>query len=223
MLNELLTKANLNEFPKDIVRLKSNIRSVDLSVNKLRSVPAFVGQFSCLRHLSLNNNRINEIAPEIGTLSKLETLSLNSNQLVSLPSSISQLKNLRNVSLSDNKLRSFPTVFCDLTHLDFLDLSRNNISEVPDGVKSLHVSELNLNQNQVSVLSEELARCPRLKILRLEENCIQLNVFPTKILTDSQVSVLTIDGNLFEMKAFHNLQGYEQYMERYTATKKKIT
>ena len=30
-------------------------------------------------------------------------------------------------------------------------------------------------------------------------------------------------GNLFENKAFQNLDGYEHYLERYTATKKKFT
>jgi len=135
---------------------------------------------------------------------------------------MSLLNNLRSLSLCDNLLTSFPLVLCRLKVLDVLDLSRNKIREIPDGVECLQVSELNLNQNQVSTISESVASCPRLKVLRVEENCLQLSSIPAKLLIESQVSLLAIDGNLFELRDFHDAEGYEQYMERYTATKKKI-
>lgn len=126
------------------------------------------------------------------------------------------------VNLSDNCLTEFPLVFCGLKHLDVLDLSHNKLSRVPDGVSGLHVTELNLNQNQISSLSDKLADCPRLKTLRIEENCLQLEAIHKRILTDSKISVLAVEGNLFEMKKFPDLDGYDQYMERYTAVKKKM-
>lgn len=75
---------------------------------------------------------------------------------------------------------------------------------------------------QISTLSPEVSRAPRLKVLRLEENCLELSSIPPSILSDSQVSLLSVEGNLFEVKTLRDLEGYDKYMERFTATKKKF-
>ena len=62
---------------------------------------------------------------------------------------------------------------------------------------------------QISHLSERVAECPRLKVLRLEENCLELVSFTPRILKESSIALLAIEGNLFDMKAFHNLEGYD--------------
>lgn len=126
------------------------------------------------------------------------------------------------VNLWGNQLSEFPLVFCGLKHLDVLDLSHNRLTLVPDGAAELHVTELNLNQNQIAAISERLADCPRLKTLRLEENCLQIGAIHRRILEESKVSVLALEGNLFEMKQFPDLDGYDKYMGRYTAVKKKM-
>lgn len=217
-----LPNSNLKEFPRELYLIEGVLRTVDLSGNKLSSIPAAISKFEQLKHLTLTNNRIAFLPDSLCKLKKLETLSLGSNHLSRLPETLSQLSNLRNVNLSDNRLAAFPHCFCGLKHLDVLDLSRNRISEVPDFVGDLHATELNLNQNQVSMISESIANCPRLKVLRLEENCLQINSIPTQLLSSSNVSLLAVEGNLFELKDFQEKEGYETYMERYTATKKKM-
>ncbi|XP_067119917.1 leucine-rich repeat-containing protein 57-like [Centruroides vittatus] len=216
-----LCNCDLSEFPRDLFSLKT-LRTLDISGNKISNIPSNVGLFVHLKHLTANNNKISQLPKEIGNLTKLESLSLNGNRLTALPSTLSQLKNLRTVSISNNHLTKFPVVFCDLPHLDMLDLSHNKITEVPDDLQNLFVAELNMNQNQLSELPEAIALCPRLKVLRVEENCLQLSAISLKILTDSLISLLAVDGNLFELKDLHNMEGYEKYMERYTATKKKM-
>lgn len=89
----------------------------------------------------------------MGKLRKLETLVLNSNQLTQLPASFSQLKALRTLSLSANQFREFPSSLGSLRQLDVLDLSKNRIQAIPDEVSELQAIEINLNQNQVSVLT----------------------------------------------------------------------
>lgn len=79
-----------------------------------------------------------------------------------------------------------------------------------------------MNQNQVSEISSAISGCPRLRTLRLEENCLQLTSIPRSILIDSKVSNMTLDGNLFEMKQISEIDGYDKYMERFTAVKKKL-
>lgn len=62
---------------------------------------------------------------------------------------------------------------------------------------------------QVSRLPESLADCPRLKVLRLEENCLDVTAFTPRIMRDSQISLFAVEGNVFDMKTFHNVEGYE--------------
>jgi Leucine-rich repeat (LRR) protein len=109
-----------------------------------------------------------------------------------------------------------------MKNLDILDLSRNKLQFVPPEVKTLRVTELNMNQNQISSLPVELAECAKLKTLRLEENCLQVTAFHPRILKESVISNILYDGNLFNSKQFSEIEGYDQYMERYTAVKKKM-
>ena len=63
---------------------------------------------------------------------------------------------------------------------------------------------------QISSISESIADCPRLKVLRLEENCLQIAALTPKILEESSVSLLAMEGNLFDMKQLHDAPGYEK-------------
>ncbi|KAI2797880.1 Leucine-rich repeat-containing protein 57 [Blomia tropicalis] len=217
-----LSNAKLAEIPPELFRLKS-LRSIDLSSNKLKEIPPTFGMFTNLRTLMLNANQLTKLPEEIGQLSKLETISLSGNLLESIPSSFINLRSLRRVELSNNCIKKFPTnELANLRQLDFLDLSNNKIGIIPSGVDSIYASEINLNGNQLTKIDDDLARCPRLKVLRMEENCLQLNEITRKLLADSNISLLAVDGNLFQMKQLHDEPDYEKYMERYTATKKKL-
>ncbi|KAK2705511.1 hypothetical protein QYM36_015785 [Artemia franciscana] len=68
-----------------------------------------------------------------------------------------------------------------------------------------------LMQNQVSKISKGIAKCPRLKVLRLEENCLTLEAIPVELLKESSVSLLSLEGNLFEMKVFSDVEGYQEH------------
>ncbi|KAM6973177.1 leucine-rich repeat-containing protein 57 [Aplochiton taeniatus] len=217
-----LTGKGLPEFPEELQRLTGNLRTVDLSNNKIEVLPPSIGNFLQMKSLTLNSNKLTSLPCEISKLKKLETLLLNGNQLKQLPATIGQLKALRTLSLSGNRFREFPSGLGTLRHLDVLDLSKNHIQAVPAEVSALQTIEINLNQNQISVLAAEVSTCPRLKVLRLEENCLEIASIPLSILKDSQVSLLSVEGNLFEVKNMRDLEGYDKYMERFTATKKKF-
>ncbi|KAH7646535.1 Leucine-rich repeat-containing protein 57 [Dermatophagoides farinae] len=216
-----LTKAKLNEIPPDVFRV-TTLRTIDLSTNHLKTIPITIANFTNLRTLILNENLLTQLPEEICRLAKLETLSLAGNQLHTLPTKLGDLRSLRSINLSNNRLQKFPIQLRTIRQLDFIDLSKNKITEIPDGVGELQAHEINLNQNQLSKISDDLARCPRLKVLRLEENCLRLDEITRSLLTESQISLLAVDGNLFDMKQLQDHPSYDQYMERYTATKKKI-
>lgn len=173
-------------------------------------------------HANFSSNKLTSLPEALGKCLKLETLNAMNNLITFVPPSYAGLKNLKSINLSNNQIAEFPSIFAGLTHLDVLDLSRNKITSVPAAAKDLYCTELNLNQNQITSLAEEVADCPKLKTLRLEENCLQVAAIPTRILKQSVISNILVDGNLFNNKQFTELDGYEEYQQRYTAVKKKM-
>lgn len=168
------------------------------------------------------SNKITSLPDALCKCVKLETLNAMNNVISFVPSCYESLKNLKQANLSNNQVTEFPSMFAGLKHLDLLDLSRNKITAVPAAAKDLYCTELNLNQNQITSLAEDIADCTKLKTLRLEENCLQAAAIPTRILKQSVISTFLVDGNLFNNKQFTELDGYEEYQQRYTAVKKKM-
>jgi len=141
---------------------------------------------------------------------KLEILNLSENLLQQVPPSIIQLKNLKTINLSHNQLTQIPKELCQIEKLDSLDLSANRITQISDYVEALNCIELNLNDNQIKTISVAIAKCPRLKVLRLEQNCLELAAIPVDLMSRSNVALIATDGNLFTIKQFENLEGYDK-------------
>jgi hypothetical protein len=49
-----------------------------------------------------------------------------------------------------------------------------------------------------------------LKTLRLDRNNLNLDIIPVGLLVDSNLSLLSYDGNRFDEKAFQGKEGYDQ-------------
>ena len=179
---------------------------------------------------------------------KLETLNISNNKISVLPSSLSKLRSLTTLEAGHNEIAKYPegingltkvpnyTAYClclaksylflkktfDLSQLDTVDLSSNKITSIPESIGAIRALELNLNQNQISQLPESLVRCNRLKTLRLEENCLNLEAVRPNLLGESKISVLSLAGNLFDEKKLADVEGYDKYQERYTAIRRKL-
>jgi Leucine-rich repeat (LRR) protein len=239
-----LRSFKLNKIPPEVFQITQFLRNIDLSNNKIVILPSeFFINTKNLKTLNLSNNKIGrqlsfqvfililseiifyfqESVPiEVGQLVKLESISLSENLLTNFPVQISQLKSLKQINLSKNNLKTIPKGLCEIAQLDHLDLSQNQIEQIPDYIETLDCIELNLNENRVKIISEKISKCSRLKVLRLEQNLIELNNVPKSLLVESKVSLLNIDGNLFTAKQFEQLDGYDKYIERYTATRRKF-
>jgi len=216
------TDKGLEKFPPELFKVENNLRNLDLSNNKISTLPQNMGNFKMMKTLTMSQNKINMIPEDIGKMSKLENLNLSFNLLQSIPSTFQQLRHLREVCLSHNQISTFPQSLLNLKQLNVLDLAHNKITEVPAAVAKLEATELVLNCNQVSLIAPEVSQCPRLKTLRLEENCLALDSIPTSLLSDSKVSLLALEGNLFDVKKLNGQEGFDKYMERYTAVKRKM-
>ena len=152
---------------------------------------------------------------EISQLKKLEVLIINKNSLKALPAGLfTSLSHLKTLSLASNQLTAFPEGLGTSRHLDVVDLSNNKIRSLPESVGDLQAVELNMNKNQLASLPASLSRCPRLKVLRLEENCLALDAVNPQLLKESQISLLAVEGNLFDSKQLREADGYDQVCSR---------
>ncbi|VDO68986.1 unnamed protein product [Heligmosomoides polygyrus] len=218
-----LKACGLKSLPPSLNELHEVIRNLELSQNKIKELPPSIGEFTLLKQLHLSENALTAIPDEIGMLKNLEVLNLQSNKLSTLPDSLVGCTSLKTLNISSNSFTRFPVPVCHLMSLETLNLAQNAITELPDQVSSLNASEVNLNQNRLNFLNADaLAKCPHLKILRLEENCLAKTEFTVNLLSHSPVSIISCSGNVFQDREFQDLPGYEDYQERFTATRRKM-
>ena len=145
-------------------------------------------------------------------MKKLETLHLQCKFLSSLPDGVvACLTALKTLDVSRNQLTAFPPSLCSLKHLDYLNLSHNTLHTLPEeNMQNLNALELNLSSNSLPSLPVALSMCKKLKVLRVEENCLELSGLPPELLSNSKVSLLCLDGNLFQQKELQQVPGYAQ-------------
>ncbi|EGT53664.1 hypothetical protein CAEBREN_00382 [Caenorhabditis brenneri] len=218
-----LKGTGLKKVPDEIEQLAEVLRNLELSENKIRDIPSFIGNFAQLKQLHLSNNCLEFLPDEIGSMKKLEILNLAGNKLQVLPETIVGCTDLRTLDISSNAFVEFPVALIACIQLDFLNLNGNQIEKLPDEVADLKVIELSLNQNRLNSLNaSNLAKAQRMRTLRLDLNCLEKSEFTRDLLESSNVSVISYDGNRFQLKEFQDLPGYDAYQERFTATKRKI-
>jgi len=93
-------------------------------------------------------------------------------------------------------------------------LSSNRIQNLPDdignGLESCE--EINVSNNVIVHVPVSIAKMPRLKNLKLNNNSIV--DFPNEILSNSTVCFIEIENNVLPEDKFRELDGYEKYCER---------
>lgn len=106
-----LPHSKLTEFPPKLVELKSVLRTLDLSENRLTVIPDDIKCFVHLKHLRLNRNRLGALPEAVGDLKKLESLYAVDNTLVAVPKSIANLTHLKVVCFCHYFVVLYPGLF----------------------------------------------------------------------------------------------------------------
>jgi Leucine-rich repeat (LRR) protein len=112
--------------------MSSGLASCNLQGRQLLNCPAEVLlRSTVLTSLNLSRNKIVTLPRNINCLSILKSFELDCNELEQVPHEIGYIHTLQNLSIRNNVLISVPRSFGLLTSIKSLYLSANNLSTIP--------------------------------------------------------------------------------------------
>lgn len=172
-----------------------NVTAINLSGNKLTSLPAAMKNLTHLDTLSLANNKFVKFPDVLGDLTALTTLSLRGNALDKLPTTLNvELSMVKWLDLSGNKLATIPVIVGKLSNLETLYWADNGVKIAPPDIFKLSkLVNLDLSGNLLEALPTEAALAPALANLDIRNNIIA--VLPTGIGQAPALSKLFVRSN----------------------------
>jgi Leucine-rich repeat (LRR) protein len=137
-----LKKQRLAEVPIEL-KAFTNLRILDLSKNKIQSLPEWLAELP-LVELHLTKNNFAKFPMVLCSMPTLVVLKLDRNPVAALPPEISALRALVTLDLWDTQIEELPATMAQLTNLKYLDLRSTKIykSELPDLQKLLPNTEI---------------------------------------------------------------------------------
>ena len=162
--------ADLTEFPLGILELADSLEVLDLSNNRLRSLPNDFDRLQNLKILFLSQNEFDHLPEVLGRCSQLSMVGFKANQIRTV-SGISLPPLLRWLILTDNAIEELPSEIGQLQYLQKLMLAGNRLKTLPN----------------------EMVNCTNLELIRLAAN--QLDLLPEGLLTLPKLSWLAFSGN----------------------------
>ncbi len=144
-----LSGNRLSTLPEDFARLRK-LRILFCSENEFRHVPAVLGDCPALEMIGFKANRI-ETVDAAAFPPLLRWLILTDNRLEHLPDSIGRCSRLQKLMLAGNRLQSLPDAMAACTNLELIRLSANEFHGFPDWLFELpRLSWLGLGGNPCS-------------------------------------------------------------------------
>lgn len=200
-LEELdLSSNNLSLIPEAIGSLIS-LKKLNVETNDIEEIPHTIGQCSSLKELRADYNRLKALPEAVGKIATLEVLSVRYNNIKQLPTTMSSLSNLRELDVSFNELESVPESLCFATTLVKMNIGNNfaDLQSLPRSIGNLEMlEELDISNNQIRVLPDSFRMLTRLRVLRVEEN--PLEVPPRHIVEMGAQAVVQFMAELFEKR-----------------------
>jgi len=126
------TCCNYLLFAIRIASYSDSLVDLDLSTNKLTSLP---GEFSCLTKLkfvNISNNMLSELSLQFKSWKALQQISFSSNRFLTVPTFLYEIESLETILATSNQITEIDVSGLErLPKLANLDLSNNNIQSVP--------------------------------------------------------------------------------------------
>lgn len=149
----------------------TKLMNLDLSYNKLETLPAKFFSLLELRNLNLKYNILKKLDTGITDLIMLNYLDLSHNNLTALPIGIGYLVRLIMLDVSHNLLKNLPPDIMSMRALQRLNASFNQLEELPSLGELRKIETIMFQGNQLTSFPD-VSGCIALKELHLSDNNI---------------------------------------------------
>ncbi len=175
----------------------TGIRSLKISAD-LTAVPAEVFQLAdTLEILDLSGNRLQSLPQEMICLTKLRILFLSNNNFTVFPEVLKELNQLDIVGIKANKIKIIAEDAIPVS-LRWLILTDNCIEVLPASIGSCtKLQKVMLAGNQLRRLPDQLAACKKIELLRISAN--NIDTFPDVLKQLPRLTWLAYSSNPFQV------------------------
>ncbi|CAL9701878.1 unnamed protein product [Knipowitschia caucasica] len=190
-----LSHNRLGVFPEcvcDVVTLNE----LNLSCNNLYNIPSQIGKLLSLQTLFLDGNHLDLLPEELGGLSQLNSLGLSFNNFSQIPAVLERLSGVDKLAMAGNRVESLELfTLVKINHLKNIDLRLNGLrcvkSDMLEAVSQ--VTQLDLRDNHLASL--DLSSVSNLEILHCQRNqlgMLTLSGFTLRMLNGSNNRLTTV-------------------------------
>ncbi|KAJ5072740.1 hypothetical protein M0811_09437 [Anaeramoeba ignava] len=199
----VFSEHNFRTFPINSIssgasmKVFKNLKKLDLSYNRLTTLPTEMEKLQSLVSLQLHHNQFEEIPDCIFNLVTLQNLGLDFNKVTYIKEKISKLSKLKGLSISNNQIIEIPPALCELKTLIWLNLDHNSIVFIPKEVEELSsLQYLYLRDNQITTIPDSFCNLSKLTSAHLSNNLIKQ--LPNEFGKLNSLLTLSIANNLIE-------------------------
>ncbi|XP_033897698.3 PH domain leucine-rich repeat-containing protein phosphatase 2-like [Acipenser ruthenus] len=167
-----LSHNRLGSFPESLCEILT-LTELNLSCNGIRSLPAQIENLHSLQTLSLDGNHLSLLPEELGGLSQLSSLGLSFNNFSEIPAVLEMLSAVDRLAMAGNCLESLDLgTLSRMSHFKHIDLRLNGLKAVVSrGVETLkHITHMDLRDNRLSAL--DLSSACSLEQLHCQRNSL---------------------------------------------------
>jgi len=160
----------LTEFPDVLYSYADTLEILDLSANKLSTLPEDIHRFTKLKIAFFSQNNFTIFPKQLATCPSLTMIGFKSNQLEEIPEDAFP-KNLQWLILTDNRIQKLPRSIGQCTRLQKFAIAGNRLTELPlelSFCKNLEL--LRISANQLTSIPSWLYQLPRLSWLAFSGN-----------------------------------------------------
>ncbi len=161
---------SLTDFPREIFALEETLEVLDLSKNRLKSLPKDFGRFKKLKIAFFSDNLFEEIPSVLSECTELGIIAFKSNRLRTIPEH-SLPVSTHWLTLTNNQIETLPDSIGECTNLRKVGLAGNRIAVLPDSMKAcVNLELLRISANQLNHLPHWLVELPKLRWLAFSGN-----------------------------------------------------
>jgi len=192
-----LSENKIRSVPDNMFSSLRGLEQLDLSCNRLHSIPESIADMKQLRVLAMSKNKISELPKSAGRLELLEVCKLRNNSFKALPEGIHRMQSLKILDLQDNLLTDLPKDIGSISLLRELNICGNQIKNFPESIAELKsLRRLNACNNKLTYLPKSISKLLNLEVLDLCRN--ELKSLPSELGDMHSLRMLKLHSNQLE-------------------------